>query len=512
MTSLAAVVIQECLAAGVDECCVCAGSRNSEMVRLLLQAPLRVWHFFEERSAGFFALGRVRATGRPVAVVTTSGTAAAELFPSIIEAHYQGLPLLAITADRPRRFRGSGAPQSIEQAGLFGDYPSWQMDIESEDEAEGCLEKWPRSGPAHLNVCLEEPSHTLALFQPEKLPTWADFFEDILPVSQPPIDLVMLGDLLPAERIVVQRLLENWCGPVWAEAASGLRSWLGDRLLGGGEAGLRRWRGRRILRLGGVPSCRFWRDLETRSDVDVISASRSGHSGLARDSEVVEMASLEPLVGGESGDFQEAGGIAEKCAKFPLSECGHLRALSRKIPEGSALFLGNSLCIRQWNLAAVIGAAETNCHVMRGANGIDGNLSYFYGIGAECDESWAIVGDLTALYDLAAPWIRGQLSAGNRRIVIMNNGGGLIFRRLPSLKEMTPQEKPVIENTHELRFSAWAEQWGMGYRRITRASDWEEPFPEGDLVVEILPDATQSEEFWRAMDEEKRNESNHPEP
>ena len=224
------------------------------------------------------------------------------------------------------------------------------------------------------------------------------------------------------------------------------------------------------------------------------------------------MASLEPLVGGDSGDFQEARGIAEKCAKFPQSECAHLRTLSQKIPAGSALFLGNSLCIRQWNLAAIIGAAETNCHVMRGANGIDGNLSFFYGIGVEFEASWAVVGDLTALYDLAAPWIGGQLPAGNRRIVIMNNGGGLIFRRLPSLKEMTPQEKPVIENTHDLRFSAWAEQWGMAYRKITQSSDWEVPLPEGDVAVEIVPDAAQSEEFWRAMDEEKRNESNHPEP
>ena len=512
MTSLAAAVVQECLTAGVDECCVCAGSRNSELVRLLLQAPLRVWHFFEERSAGFFALGRVRATGRPVAVVTTSGTAAAELFPSVIEAHYQGLPLLAITADRPRRFRGSGAPQSIEQAGLFGDYPSWQMDIESEDEAKGCLEKWPRSGPAHLNVCLEDPVHGLALFQPEQLPTWADFFEDIPLVSQPPIDLVLLGDLLPAERIVVRRLLENWRGPVWAEAASGLRAWLGNRLLGGGEAGLRRWQGRRILRLGGVPSCRFWRDLETRPDVDVISASRSGHSGLARESEVVEMESLEPLVGGEPCDFHAEESIAEKCAQFPLSECAHLRLLSQRIPSGSALFLGNSLCIRQWNLAAVISGAEANCHVMRGANGIDGNLSFFYGIGAECAESWAVVGDLTALYDLAAPWIRSQLPVGNRRIVIMNNGGGLIFRRLPSLKEMTDQEQPVIENTHEWQFSAWAEQWGLAYRKVTRASDWEVPLPDGDVVVEILPDAAQSEEFWHVMEENMRNEPIPTEP
>lgn len=136
---------------------------------------------------------------------------------------------------------------------------------------------------------------------------------------------------------------------------------------------------------------------------------------------------------------------------------------------------------------------------MRGANGIDGNLSFFYGLGADYAESWAVVGDLTALYDLAAPWICGQLPTARRRIVVMNNGGGLIFRRLPSLRAMTPSERPVIENSHALRFSSWAEQWGMAYRKITTLADWQLPIPEGDVIIEILPDAAQSEAFWETL-------------
>ena len=255
-----------------------------------------------------------------------------------------------------------------------------------------------------------------------------------------------------------------------------------------------------ILRLGGVPSCRFWRDLETRTEVEVVSASRSGHAGLARPTQVVELTSLRPLTQSLLSEHGfPASAVPRLCEEFPLSECAHLRALSQVIPAESALFLGNSLSIRQWNLAAVIGPAEAHCHVMRGANGIDGNLSFFLGVAASYPESWAIVGDLTALYDLAAPWILQQMPPGRRRIVIMNNGGGLIFRRLPALREMSATERPVIENPHALRFKSWADQWGLSYRRIHTANDWQETFPDDDLVIEILPEAAQSEAFWQAL-------------
>ena len=106
---------------GVAEVCVAAGARNAPLITALMESEgVKVWSFFEERCAAFFALGRIQVDRQPVAVLTTSGTAAAELLPAVIEAHYQGLPLVLITADRPIRYRGSGAPQAIEQKDLFG--------------------------------------------------------------------------------------------------------------------------------------------------------------------------------------------------------------------------------------------------------------------------------------------------------------------------------------------------------------------------------------------------------
>ena len=120
---LASEVLAALAGEGVGEFCVCAGARNlAFVVGLERSQGARVWHFFDERAAGFFALGRMMNTGCPVAVVTTSGTAVAELLPATIEAHYQSLPLVLLTADRPARFRGSGAPQAIEQPGMLAPY------------------------------------------------------------------------------------------------------------------------------------------------------------------------------------------------------------------------------------------------------------------------------------------------------------------------------------------------------------------------------------------------------
>ena len=135
-------LIDEVRRLGARDFCVCAGSRNSPLLAVL---GTSVYSFVDERSAAFFAIGRSKLHGAPVAVVTTSGTAAAELLPAAIEAYYSGIPLILITADRPARFRGTGAPQSIEQVGLFGVY------------AESNLESWSGAKPLHLNIEFDEP-------------------------------------------------------------------------------------------------------------------------------------------------------------------------------------------------------------------------------------------------------------------------------------------------------------------------------------------------------------------
>lgn len=157
---LAKHVVEELMKQGIEDFCICPGARNGPFVMTLSKVSgIRKYFWYEERSAAFFALGKSKKALKPTAVITTSGTAAGELLPATMEAYYTGIPLLLLTADRPRRFRGSGAPQSAEQVGLFGPYINFSQDLEGNERCD--LSRWKKNGPAHLNVCFEEPKNDI---------------------------------------------------------------------------------------------------------------------------------------------------------------------------------------------------------------------------------------------------------------------------------------------------------------------------------------------------------------
>ena len=527
---LAEIVVDRCLEIGVREFVVCAGSRNSPLVLELLRRgdEVRVWSFFEERCASFFGLGRSRALGAPVAVVTTSGTAAAELFPAVIESHYQRTPLLCITADRPRSFRGTGAPQAIEQAGMYGGYVSASWDIEADfivagydganvfwdDSDEFTLTNWDGYGPAQLNVCFCEPLLSAERRDRSRSGIRENFDHpqaEILTNSatiSPTRLLVMLGSLTQQQQpLVLDFLTQQFDAVILADATSGLLNHedLSKRTLFGGEGILKTWRPESVLRIGGVPSCRFWRDLEDLSDIPVVSALSGGFSGLARESTLVD--SLDQIqIGSLSSEFgqhvlsldvKRAYSLVRAINQHPAAEPAMIHNLSCEIPRGSLVFLGNSMPIREWNLTAARESHKLSIFANRGANGIDGNLSTFLGLAADVDEAWCVIGDLTALYDLAAPAILQQLPTATKlRIVIINNGGGRIFSRLPVLGDLSNEQKAVTENHHDVRFGAWAEMWGLAYQVVTGGGEYPENLPDR-LVLELRPDAEQTEAFWR---------------
>ncbi|MES2467335.1 MAG: 2-succinyl-5-enolpyruvyl-6-hydroxy-3-cyclohexene-1-carboxylic-acid synthase [Verrucomicrobiota bacterium] len=521
--ALPALALQSLLdATGVREFVICAGARNSALLVMLAAVPgLRLWHHFEERSAAFFALGRILDHERPVAVVTTSGTAVAELLPAVIEAHYQGLPLIALTADRPVSYRGTGAPQAIEQAGIFSCYPKLALDVTGLENASAELAKlttWDFLGPLHLNLCLEEPTAASLPFLREAgaalrfaatMEEGTRWFKEI-PLPDPaefPNPLVLIGDLLPWETRCVEWFAAELEAPVYAEASSGLRDSapLADLILHGGDHILKRQPHGSVIRLGGVPSCRFWRDLENRPEIPVLSYTRSGHSGLARPSIVrpLEDCLTKP-------EFTNRGTctlhhrpddrLTKLLATLPGSEPALVHALSQIIPEESVMFTGNSLAVREWNLCA---RQECGIHAraLRGANGIDGNLSAFLGLAADAEDAWCLVGDLTTLYDLAAPWMLPQLKTPRLRIVVMQNGGGKIFSQLPSLQGLTDFERQLMENPHRISLAGWAEQWGLHHVSCEGRVPDPASLPDR-VVIELHPDATATQSFWKAWAEE----------
>ncbi len=166
-----ATLVDEWARAGLTDAVVSPGSRSTPMaLALAADDRLRLHVFVDERSAAFFALGIGLRTGAPALTLTTSGTAAAELHPAVIEAHHAGIPLLAVTADRPPEAHGVGAPQTIEQGDLYGRAVRWRADPGVPDPA--ASPSWRslaaravaeargaggRPGPVHLNLAFREP-------------------------------------------------------------------------------------------------------------------------------------------------------------------------------------------------------------------------------------------------------------------------------------------------------------------------------------------------------------------
>jgi 2-succinyl-5-enolpyruvyl-6-hydroxy-3-cyclohexene-1-carboxylate synthase len=503
MTNLEAArrLVEAVLGTGAREFCVCAGSRNAPLLAVLGAADgVRLYSFVDERSAAFFALGRVKLRGIPVAVVTTSGTAAAELLPAAIEAHYSGLPLILVTADRPARFRGTGAPQAIEQEGLFGPY------------AARSPATWEGRGPLHLNIEFDEPlidGDVQALADvPASTPsrarlrTRSNRGSDRLDIrfSQP---LVLLGGLAQVHQNAVRSFALRLNAPVYAEPLSGLREdeGLSDLLITSGERMISGGAFDGVVRIGNVPTLRFWRDLEeSRRDLPVVHLTALPFSGLSR-GEVFPIEALEPTPVERRErdaaffdlDREMAGRWTRILDGEPQSELFMIRQLSRDLPNGARVYLGNSLPVREWDLVAARNGRNMTIEASRGANGIDGQLSTFLG---QCDparSNIAILGDLTALYDMNAPWIVPQLDRSTRfQIAIVNNGGGRIFSRVASLQRLDPAFRAeVIENAHELRFDRWAAMWDLAYgdRHAPRA------------VIELLPDAAASQRVWQRYDQ-----------
>jgi len=292
--------------------------------------------------------------------------------------------------------------------------------------------------------------------------------------------LIILGGLAPADRArVAQTLLSVQHATVYAEPLSGLREELADIAIHN-ERTLQRGTFDEVIRIGNVPTFRYWRDLETR-DIPVTHYSRLPFTGLTRGAmhSLDELPSLagsrdEALYAFDREQSSRIAWILEEESESE-SELAMIRKLSRELPSNARIYLGNSLPIREWDLAATREKSGFEFEANRGANGIDGQLATFFGWCAPNATNVAIVGDLTALYDLNAPWIVPQLDA-SFRIVIINNRGGRIFERVVAA------DRRLVINDHELRFDKWGEMFGID-------------------VTELRPDNEASRRVWERYDE-----------
>ncbi len=548
-------VLLQLIEAGARSFVCCAGARNAplvvalEILREALQsAPealqLEVTSHFEEREAAFFALGRARRDARPAVVLCTSGTAVAELLPALTEAQYVGAPLVALTADRPKRLRGSGAPQAIDQREVFGRQVKRFIDFEVGDSLNAHAEILSVAalcdGPTHINFCCDEPllsgveagvqraskfkteiSTRFAVELAQVMPSRAQAapgFQGLSLEPQKPT-LMLVSGLQAGESDSVAEFLLRAGRPVYLESTSGLR---GDpRLqhleLRGGEAvvsrAIRDARIQQVWRFGSVPTTRLWRDLDdVRSPAETLSISHLSWSGLGRGRLIVQdqwwkalrdlpvsppqgdAARLEAEL--RSASEREAARLQQLLLAPSGSEPAWFHFISEKIPSKARVYVGNSLPIREWDLAASRSpSALRRIEANRGVNGIDGQVSTALGLAHADDELWIIVGDLTALYNLAGPWLREKVR--RLRLVVINNGGGRIFSRV---FRSSPGGSAAFENRHAQSLAAWGELWDLESFVVRESSAWPDLNDIDQVFIEIHPDDEATAQFWSAWE------------
>lgn len=506
---LASNVLEELLSLGVSEFCVCPGGRNASLCLILQQNPhIKTYYWHDERSAAFFALGRSRANNRPVAVIVTSGTAVGELLPATMEAFYSNIPLILITADRPRSLRHTGAPQVADQVKIFGKYTPLFADIENDDVLD--LSNWDKETPCHINVCFDEPkspeNHYPLSFPSLPSSKQASFsplsFHAFLRQVKKPLVIV---SSLKAEAVPsVEQFLLNINTHVYLEGVSLLREKQSLEHLRCSHFDLQDFDS--VIRIGGVPTHRSWRDLD-EINLPIFSITETSFPGISHGKFLkVKIADFFQHLKIESS-YEVQQEVREKDCLFnqalnqllldePRSEPGMIHEISRMIPHCAHVFLGNSMPIRDWDLAAEKSDKQIKVTATRGLNGIDGQLSCFFGLTDPSRPHWGIFGDLTTLYDLSAPWIIPQLEVSDLKLLVVNNGGGKIFAQKFREVEM--------QNAHKIDFASLAQFWQLSY------FSWNDPNhilnPRAKkALIEVRPDEMSTRRFWEKLMLIKKN-------
>ncbi len=445
-TELARSCVETLLGAGVRHVVLAPGSRNAPLSFALADADaagaITLHSRIDERTAAFLALGIAKTSRVPVAVVTTSGTAAANLHPAVLEAAHSGVPLIAVTADRPARLRGTLANQTTDQVGLFGAAAPGRDVVRVEDLA-GALGS--DDGPVHLNLQLDEPLLPTDTFvpstvQPERAP-WVRGTP--YPLEQGPATVVVAGDDSgPGPRVLAEAA--GW--PLLAEPTSGARN--GPNVIRGYRLLLDTELGQQVERVvvAGVPTLsRPVQRLLAREGIEVVSrrargrwADRPHPVSFEYDGpfEVTATDTSGWLDRWRTADRELCGRIDARVAAEPgLTPYEVAAAVHRAVPDEGLLMVGASNPIRDLDLMA--GAYNVGGRRLvianRGLAGIDGTVSTAIGAAIGRPHSTRAilyVGDVTFLHDLTGLVIGPAETRPDLTIVVANDDGGSIFATL----------------------------------------------------------------------------------
>ncbi|MGQ0287071.1 2-succinyl-5-enolpyruvyl-6-hydroxy-3-cyclohexene-1-carboxylic-acid synthase [Pasteurellaceae bacterium 22721_9_1] len=506
------VILESLIRFGVEHICIAPGSRSTpltlEAVRLQEQGKAHCHTHFDERGLGFFALGLAKSTSSPVAVIVTSGTAAANLYPAIIEARQTGVKLMILTADRPIELLECGANQAILQENMFSHYPVATLNLPRPSQEypvkwlvssldQVCFQQNQKPGVVHINVPFAEPLYDAQVEEIDRHPwlapvqrwlsktsTWANHQNAQHEVMthehwddwRTKRGIVVVGQLTQRQAMGMKQWADTLGWVLITDIQSNVEPslpyadiWLAnkivrDKLL---QADIviqfgTRFVSKRINQFLASFKGEYWvvDESDQRLDPEHHQQTRyhvKPHHWLRAHPPLRQKAWLvEPLA---LSNF--CAGFIEQAVGGGLNEASLAHHIDRILPKNCTLFLGNSLFVRLVDALAKL-TNNYPVYTNRGASGIDGLLATAAGVGIGSNQPMAILlGDLSALYDINSLALFKKVSQPTI-IFVINNNGGAIFDMLPVDNQV---KNAFYRLPHQAEFSQAAAMFDLKYAR-----------------------------------------------
>ena len=530
ITRYVASFVDELVRSGVEKVVISPGSRSTPLAILMAEHPkLTCYINVDERSAGFFALGIAKAGQKPVALLCTSGTAAANYFPAIVEAHYARVPLLVLTADRPHELRDVGAPQAIDQIHMYGHYAKWFVDLAIPEEQPAML-RYVRTvaaravgtaltspaGVVHLNFPLREPlvpnlNLTNLWSKQDNRDTYVHITatspvlsDDHLATIAGLAEGASSGLIVCGEHHVfgfeedVQRLSEHLKFPVLADPLSQLRAGnhnkqgiiesyntiLADSVL------VEALKPDVVIRFGAMPVSKpLTLLLKNNPDIMQIVVDQGGGFRdptlnaaymITCDETIFCKRLLDKVNKREVSPYYDKWfqcnelyrGMVDNLMEqmTEMFEGKIVRELQKLLPDQSTLIVGNSMPIRDVDTFFSQTTKDITILANRGASGIDGVVSTALGASVDAPKrTFLLIGDLSFYHDLNG-LLAAKMNNLDLTIILINNDGGGIFSFLPQSKEERHFET-LYGTPIGLDFSKVVDMYNGSYEKV---ESWEE--------------------------------------
>jgi len=560
----ATLMIEELVRVGCDQFVICPGSRSTPLTVAAARHKRTQTHIvYDERAGAYWALGYARATGQPACVITTSGTAVANLMPAVTEASNDHIPMLLLTADRPPELLDAGANQTICQSGLFGQFVRWKKDLPCPtDQIDPAYvlttvdqavyrAVTDRPGPVHLNCAYREPlmgDQDLAM--PASLNRWQGSDtpyttyaapKKVLPedtatevrsfLEQTKKGHLFVGRLTSEkEQQAVQSLIASLQWPVYADLASGLRlgntgthiiRYFDQACLS--EAFKEACCAETVLHIGArIVSKRvalFLADQRPARFIHVTSfpdRQDAIHKVTWRlQGDITEMVSqIKPQTKtSQDTAYTDLFDIsARACDKIiaehitqddALTEPYAARRVTDLIPDRTGLFVSNSMPVRDVDIYGTHGRDKCHVGLNRGVSGIDGILATAAGFAqGHAALTTVLIGDLALLHDLNSLLVAAR-STQPLVIVVINNHGGGIFRFLP-IAEHTDVFEDYFVTPHDVSFEGVAKDFGLTYEKPDTKAAFDKAYSKAvragqTCLIEVVTDSQHSFELRKKM-------------